>query len=124
MDRILDLLVDLSGSFLLYFESDTIYGVIMAESKFDEAIAELDQAGASMRCSSLSTLLIALGFEVKDGKRGGHKVFTHDHNPGFYSAAYNCDHGKNPEIKRPYINKVKKTLKQHESAIRAYLKQQ
>ena len=75
-----------------------------------------------MRCSELTKLLISLGFEVKNGKRGGHKVFTHDGLPDFHASSYNCDHGKNPEIKRPYIKQVKKTLRQHESSIRAYLK--
>lgn len=96
----------------------------MTDRVFDEVIRELDQAGASMRCSELTTLLVTLGFEVKDGKRGGHKVFTHDGLPDFRSGAYNCDHGKNPEIKRPYINKVKGTLRRHETSIRAYLKKQ
>ena len=114
--------MDLSGLFLLYCEPDTIYGVIMVDSEFDDVITELEQAGASMRCRKLTALLTGLGFEVKDGNKGGHKVFTHDHIPGFHSAAYNCDHGKNPEIKRPYINRVRKTLEQHEAAIRAYLK--
>lgn len=113
----------LSSSFLLYFELDTKYGVIVADNVFDEVMSELNQAGASMRCSKLTTLLITLGFAVKDGRKGGHKVFTHDHIPGFSSSSYNCDHGKNPEIKRPYINNVKRTLRQHETAIRAYLKE-
>ena len=109
---------------MLYFEPDTKYGVIMTDRVFDKVMKELDQAGASMRCGELTNLLISLDFEVKSGKLGGHKVYTHDGLPGFYSDSFNCDHGKNPEIKRPYINKVKRTLRQHEASIRTYLKKQ
>ena len=45
-----------------------------------------------------------LGFEVRDGSKGGHKVYTHDGLPSFFSASFNCGHGKNPEIK-PILTK-------------------
>lgn len=82
---------------------------------------ELSEAGASMRCSEMGKLLEELGFYIKDGKRGGHKLFFHDGIPGFISGAYNCDHGRNPEIKRPYIRKVLKILQQYETELTQYL---
>lgn len=74
-----------------------------------------------MRCEEAKKLLLQLGFDVKDGKRGGHKVFTHQHLPSFQSIGLNCDHGKNPEIKRPYIKKIIKLLEQHEEDLIKYL---
>ena len=94
----------------------------MSKNVYDSVLEALDNAGASMRCGELANLLASLGFEVRDGKRGGHKIFTHDGLPEFRSGSYNCDHGRNPEIKRPYINKVSKTLKKYEDAIRSFLK--
>lgn len=95
----------------------------MTDKVFERVITELNNAGASMRCGDLTALLVSLGFSIKDGRKGGHKVFTHDHLASFSSGSYNCDHGRNPEIKKPYILKVKKTLMQHESEIRAHLKE-
>lgn len=74
-----------------------------------------------MRCSELTGLLKTLGFDVRDGARGGHKVFVHDHLAGFASGSYNCEHGRNPEIKRPYIKKVLAVLRQYEAELSRYL---
>lgn len=89
---------------------------------FEEALTELDQSRSSMRCSDLKRLLTKLGFEVKDGKNGGHKVFTHGHLPTFISGSFDCGHGKDPEIKPAYIGKIIRTLKQHEDDLQKFLK--
>jgi hypothetical protein len=96
----------------------------MAAKVLEHAYTELSGAGASMRCAALGKLLESLGFEVRDGKRGGHKIFVHEGIPGFTSSSYNCDHGKNPEIKRPYIKNVLRTLKQYEAELNRYLEEQ
>ena len=93
----------------------------MSARILDQAIRQLSQAGASMRCAELTRLLEALGFEVRDGGRGGHKVFVHDHLATFHSGSYNCEHGRNPEIKRPYIKKVLRILRQYEAELRDHL---
>lgn len=93
----------------------------MAARVLDEAIRKLSAAGASMRCAEVGKLLKSLGFDVRDGSRGGHKLFFHDHIEGFVSGAYNCDHGRNPEIKRPYIKKVLAILRQYEAELTRYL---
>ncbi|MCP3176104.1 hypothetical protein MJO47_03225 [Desulfuromonas sp. KJ2020] len=85
--------------------------------KVENVIQELQDAGASMRCSEMKALLESLGFTVKDGKRGGHKLYFHDALDGFYSGSYNCEHGKNPELKRTYINKVAKVLEKYKSEL-------
>ena len=94
----------------------------MADSLYETAVRTLEDSGASMRCSELTDLLESLGFTVRDGKLGGHKVFVHDGLPDFKSGSYNCDHGRNPQIKRPYITKVLRVLREHEDDIKKFLK--
>jgi len=95
----------------------------MPASLYDQAIAALEASKASMRCSELTSWLTALGFDVRDGKRGGHKVFFHDGLPAFQSSSYNCDHGRNPQIKRPYIVKILRVLREQESDLKKYLEE-
>ncbi len=95
----------------------------MTAKILDHAIRQLASAGASMRCAEMAKLLEGLGFEVRNGSRGGHKLFFHDHIEGFVSGAYNCDHGRNPEIKRPYIKKVLAILRQYEAELTRYLEE-
>ena len=84
-------------------------------------MAAFKNAGASMRCQEAKALLRELGFEVKDGRKGGHKIYTHRHIDSFTSGSLNCDHGKNPEIKRPYIKKIIKVLDKYENELVKYL---
>lgn len=95
----------------------------MGARMLDQAMKRLESAGASMRCAELTGLLEGLGFEVRNGRRGGHKIFIHDHIPGFTSGSYNCEHGRNPEIKRPYVKKVLAVLRQHEQELKRYLEE-
>ncbi len=89
----------------------------MTRIKFNEIKAIFSQAGKSMRCSEAKSLLSQLGFDVRDGKRGGHKVFVHQGLSNFRSGSLNCDHGKNPEIKSPYIKKIIKIIDQYEAGL-------
>lgn len=65
-----------------------------ATIKYTTIVKTLKNNKTNIRCDDLGDLLTQLGFEVRDGKRGGHKVFVHDGLPEFYSGSYNCDHGK------------------------------
>jgi len=78
----------------------------------------------SLRCTEVSTLLQLLGFEVRDGKRGGHKLYFHDGIPDFQSGSFNCGHGRNPEIKAAYITKIVRTIDTHEAALKEYLREE
>jgi len=78
-----------------------------------EAIQALQQAGASMRCSELQKILESLGFEVRDGRKQGHKVVTHPGLEEFFSASYTCGHGRNPEVKRNYVRSMLALVKQY-----------
>lgn len=93
----------------------------MAHSQVDEAIADLEQRKRSMRCRELVATLEKLGFEVRDAKLGGHKVYTHPHLEDFTSGSINCDHGRNPQIKPAYVANVIRNLKQHRAALEEFL---
>lgn len=96
----------------------------MNKNDYNKIINQFHKAGANMRCIEVKKHLVHLGFDVTDGKRGGHKIVTHQHLPNFYSLGFNCDHGKNPEVKRPYLKKIIKLLQQHEEDIINYLEKQ
>lgn len=87
----------------------------------DQAREQLKASKKTIRCHELEQLLKSLGFHVRDGNRGGHKVFTHPHLPSFYSSSFDCGHGRNPEIKPAYITRVLRVLAEHEDDLRAHL---
>jgi hypothetical protein len=93
----------------------------MSKLLFGQVVAKLEAAKRSIRCDELAEQLELLGFEVRDGKQGGHKIYVHDGLPEFKSASYNCGHGRNPEIKPAYIRNVLRILRQHEAEIVNYL---
>ena len=93
----------------------------MSKLVFDQVVAKLSAAKRSIRCDELAEQLTMLGFEVREGKRGGHRVYVHDGLREFTSASYNCGHGRNPEIKPAYISDVLKILRRHEAEIVDYL---
>ncbi len=92
-----------------------------AELIYTEVVSTLQASKANIRCNTLAEQLARLGFEVRDGKRGGHKVFFHDGISAFTSGSYNCGHGKNPEIKPAYIGKILRILRQYEDEIIDFL---
>lgn len=94
-----------------------------ADNLYNEIVQALESVRANARCSDVTKMLESLGFEVRDGKRGGHKIFVHTALPAFTSASFNCGHGKNPEIKRSYIRNILRVLGEHESDLRKYLRQ-
>lgn len=96
----------------------------MSKRIFDEVVGVLSAAKKSIRCDELASQLNRLGFDVREGKLGGHRVFFHDGLQGFTSSSYNCGHGRNPEIKPGYIGKILRILRQHEAEILYYLEKQ
>lgn len=96
----------------------------MTSDKLKQVLEDLASSGASLKCDDMRRYLEALGFEVRDGTKAGHKIVTHKGLVNFYSTSYTCGHGKNPEIKPPYIRNIRKTLLRHEEEIRAYLREQ
>ena len=80
----------------------------------DDLIRSWSQRKASISCNEVTQVLTALGFEVRDGARGCHKIFTHDKLVNFYSASFNCGHGKNPIVKKSYITALIRTLRKYQ----------
>jgi hypothetical protein len=93
----------------------------MSKLLFGQVLDKLTATKRSIRCDELAEQLVLLGFEVRDGKQGGHKIYVHDGLTEFKSASYNCGHGRNPEIKPAYISNVLRILRQHEAEIVDYL---
>ena len=86
-----------------------------------QAMEVLVQGRRNLRCIELTQILEQLGFEVRDGKRGGHKLLFHRQLSGFRSASFNCGHGKNPEIKPAYISNILRILQIYEAELKEYL---
>ncbi|MCK5359626.1 MAG: type II toxin-antitoxin system HicA family toxin [Gammaproteobacteria bacterium] len=87
----------------------------------DPLIQRLRSNAPSIRCNEMAEILESLGFEVRNGKKQGHKVFVHHGIAAFTSAAYTCGHGRNPEIKPVYVRKVAGLLKQYETELILFL---
>ncbi len=87
------------------------------KSNVENAINYLQQHKTNLCCEDITRLLGNLGFDVRDGKQGGHKIFVHHGLPSFHSGSFNCGHGKNPEIKPAYISKIIQILKQYQGEL-------
>lgn len=88
---------------------------------FKAVVEALESQKASMRCQDMVKKLESLGFDVRDGRKQGHKIFAHQAIKDFYSASFTCGHGRNPEIKPAYITKIHHLLLRYEADIRRFL---
>lgn len=91
------------------------------ESIFELAIETLQTRKTNLCCEEVKKILEKLGFEVRDGKQGGHKIFVHPGLPSFKSSSFNCGHGKNPEIKPAYIRTLTRILRQYHDELKQYV---
>jgi len=89
---------------------------------YDEVKGTFENAGSSMRCSDVVGCLRDLGFEVEDGRRGGHKKFKHPTIPAFYGGSFNCGHGRNSEVRRCYIRDILRIIDEFEEEIKSHLR--
>ena len=89
--------------------------------RFDQAREVLKARKADLRCSEVKEILEGLGFVVKDGNSGGHKVYSHPGLKEFFTSSFNCGHGKKSFVKPAYITNILRVLGTHESALRTYL---
>ena len=48
-------------------------------------------------------------------------MFFHDGLPDFHSGSYNGGHGRDPQIKRPYVVKILRILRRYESELKSFL---
>lgn len=88
---------------------------------YDELVTRLETAGNAARCNDLKAWLSGAGFNLKQG-RANHFVITHPHITGFITGSFNCGHGKNKAVKKPYITKIlNHIVKRYEEELRNYL---
>ena len=85
---------------------------------------DLRQRKAKIKCKEACEVLQRLGFDIRDGKKGGHKIYVHDHLPSFTSSSLDCGHGRDPEIKPAYIQKIITVLTQYEDELVNYMLQE
>lgn len=84
-------------------------------SSLEELIELLRNSGHNLRCEEIRQHLERFGFQVKSGKKAGHKVV--DHETCQISFNYDCGHGRNPTPKRPYLKKIARELEIHREEI-------
>lgn len=90
---------------------------------YDELVGTLNSAGNASRCNDVKAWLSGAGFNIKRGK-GNHYVITHPGLPGFTTGSFDCGHGSNPEVKKPYIKKIlNHIVKRYEKELRKYLQE-
>ena len=58
-------------------------------------------------------MLRDLGFDVRDGRKPGHKVITHPGLALFTSASFTGGHGRNAQVKPVYIRVIKTLLQEY-----------
>lgn len=81
-----------------------------------------DMSGSSnITCTQLTSALKSLGFTIRDGKNGGHKIAKHPAVQVIDSPDYDCGHKAGSKIKVPYITKLIKFVKNNETSIRESL---
>ena len=93
-------------------------------SEFEKLIKKLGDltTSANTTCIEFTNLLIALGFQIENCGSAGHKIARHPAVSLIEYPNYNCGHNKGEAVKRPYIKKLYKFVKQHENVIKEYLK--
>lgn len=91
------------------------------EDPVEQTIDALKAAKANTSCSELARHLHSLGFDIRDGRKPGHKLYFHDGLEDFYSSSYSCGHGRNPTVRPAYIQNVIQVLREHKTAISKHL---
>jgi len=93
-------------------------------SNFDKLHKELsDKAtSANVKCRDFTKLLGEFGFDIRDGKRGGHKIVTHPDITSWLGSDYNCGHSKGDDVKPVYIKEFLKIVNRLEDELREILK--
>lgn len=100
-------------------QNDTIYSVTLPNMSYEDQKNALK--GGGLRCTQLIDTLKKLGFIVKDGKLGGHKIVKHPGIREFFGSNFNCGHRNTDQVKPVYIRKMLKIVVQYEDDIRKHL---
>ena len=92
-------------------------------TEFKKLFKELENLTGSSNtsCKEFTNILKDLGFQIESCGSAGHKIAKHPAIELTLYPNFNCGHNQGVAIKRPYINKLYKFVKQHEDAIKEYL---
>jgi len=92
--------------------------------KFDKLFKELEDmaSGANTSCKDFTVLLKKLGFDIEDCESGGHKVAKHSSIKLLEYPDYNCGHNPGTHVKRVYVNKLYKFVKNYKDVIKEHIK--
>ena len=104
-----------------------LYLTLLAVShmtEFEKTFRKLGDlaSSANTSCKEFTGVLEALGFNIENCGNAGHKIAKHPAITLTEYPDYNCGHNQGEAVKRPYIKKLHKFVKQHEDAIKEYLK--
>lgn len=99
-------------------------GGVTTMANFEKSFRRLGELtnSANASCREFTSLLEEIGFTIEQCGSAGHKIARH---PAILLSDfpdYNCGHNPGESVKRPYIKKLHKFVKQHEDAIKEYLK--
>ena len=90
--------------------------------KLGQSLANM-AAGANTSCHEFTSLLKKLGFDIRDGSNGGHKIATHD---GIKltvedGANYNCGPNPGTMVKRGYVKHFLGIVDDNEVKLRRHI---
>lgn len=87
----------------------------------DQALDQLAVNKRNMKCSTLESILASLGFTVRRGSRGGHRVYSHAHIKEFRGSGFNGGHGADDQVKAPYVLGAIKVIKMHRMELEKFM---
>ena len=92
----------------------------MIGHELERVLARLSSEPTEIRCAELVRLLERLGFAVRRGRRGNHRIATHDGLVGFRGLSFDCGHGRNAVVKRAYVRRIRQTLETYAEQLDGY----
>jgi len=87
----------------------------------DQALDQLTANKRSMKCSTLESILASLGFKVRRGSRGGHRVYTHPHIKEFHGNGFDGGHGADSQVKQSYVLGVIRVIKLYKTELEKFM---
>ena len=81
------------------------------------ALERLGPSASAVRCRELVALLESLGFTVRRGRRGNHRIVTHAGLDDFLGTSFDCGHGRDPEVRPVYVRKLRRVMEMHAQAL-------
>jgi hypothetical protein len=89
--------------------------------KYDKCRSTLRERQSSLKCRELLKVLSDLGFKVKDGKKGGHKLYRHPDISSFAGGDFNCGHSHGDQVKPVYVKGILRVIEEFETELREAL---